>query len=1107
MRHTLALVAALLLAFTGAVVADELEKNFATPPAAAKPQVYWQWINGNVTKEGITADLEAMHRVGIIGALVQTVGGGPPGPMRQMNPQFFDMMEHATREAARLGMTISMHNSSGWAGCGGPWIKPEESMQFVTSSEVVANGPATFNGKLPQPPMTHNFYRDIAVLAFPTPADEQDVVTPENPVTITTDAPGVDAAPLAKGLERDYVEFPGASVERPYYIQAAFAKPVSVRSIRVKVRWARASGGPLQVSDDGVNFRTLRNFELKPEDLAGFVDLPLGDEPVTARFFRLGFKGSHMGLPNLISQIAFSKRSANPELLRKAFYERPHNSRIDIPHLMEKAGQRKVGADSLVRRDAMVDITSALQPDGTLSWNVPSGTWTIVRFGRTSTGATSGGYWNGLDVDKFTPEGVKAGWRGMMQPTIERLGPPVGKALARCEFDSWEVGGQNWTAKMAEEFRARRGYDPTPFLPAMTGRTVESPAITERFLWDLRRTVSDLIAENFFRPFAELCRRNGLESMVEPYYGPFESMICGAQVDIPMAEFWQDSDSDSVKMVSSIGHGYGKRIIAAESFTGEPEKHGRWLDTPYSMKAFGDEMFCRGINQFIFHCSVHQPWTNRAPGMTLGCYGIHLNRCNTWFEWAGPWMQYLARCQQLLRQGRVVADVAYFCGQNVPVVDRHGNPPTPAGYYWDDINADLLMNHAKVVNGRIVLDSGASYAVLVLPPEDPQMTPELLSKIRDLVKDGATLMGTRPTCSPSLQGYPECDRRVQALAAELWGDIDGKAVTQHALGKGQVISGKSLRDVLDKLKVTPDCTAGKDFDYIHLALDSGGDAYFLSNQADHSMQQECLFRVYGKKPELWHPDTGMIEPAPAYAVKAGRVIVPLEFDPRGSVFVLFREPDTTAGHVVTPKHRLTEVGQPIAVEGNWKLSFPPNRGAPASVTLDRLISWPDHSESGVKYFSGTATYEKEVQIPADALGQDRILWLDLGVVKNLAKVKVNGVDLGILWKPPFRVDIASAARAGTNRLEVQVTNLWPNRLIGDEQLPEDIGWSGTFDTRTGQGVDWSQDWPQWLKEGKPSPTGRLTFSTWRHYTKDSPLLPSGLLGPVTLISAERRTRP
>jgi hypothetical protein len=378
---------------------DSLEEGFRQPPSSARPQVYWQWINGNVTREGITADLEAMHRVGINGALVQTVGGGPPGPMRQMNPQFFEMMEYATREAERLGMTISMHNVSGWAGCGGPWVKPEQSMQFVTSSEVVASGPATFSGKLPQPPMTHNFYRDIAVWAFPTPADEGAVVTPDNPVSITTDAPGVDATALADGLGDKFVDFPAASAEKPYYIQAEFAKPVSVRSIRVKVRWDRGSGGPVQVSEDGVNFRALRRFEIKPMDVAGFVDIPLGDEPVKARFFRLRFESSFDRNPNVISQLAFSNRLANPELLRKAFYERPHNSHIDIPKLMEQARQRKVAADSIVRRDALVDLTSALQSDGTLTWNVPPGKWTIVRFGHTSTGATNGGPWNGLDVD------------------------------------------------------------------------------------------------------------------------------------------------------------------------------------------------------------------------------------------------------------------------------------------------------------------------------------------------------------------------------------------------------------------------------------------------------------------------------------------------------------------------------------------------------------------------------------------------------------------------------------------------------------------------------------------------------------------------------------
>ena len=701
----ISLAAALMATSVGAAETspsgDTLAAGFVNPPSSAKPHVYWQWLNGNVTKEGITADLEAMHQVGINGVLVQTVGMWTRGPMQKMDPQFFDMMEYAAREADRLGMKVSMSVTSGWAGCGGPWVKPEQSMQIVTSSEVSVSGPTTFNGNLPQPLTKRDFYRDIAVWAFPAPADEQEVVTADNPVTITTNAPGVDAASLANGMAKNqFVEFPVASIQEPYYLQAEFAKPVSVQLLRIKVQQARASGGLVQVSDDGMKFKTLRNFELKPMDLEGFVEIRMSDEPVTARFFRLEFKNSGYGLGNQISQFAFSNRSTAPGLYLKAFFDRPHNSRMEVPIWMEKARSRKVGSESIVRRDASVDLTSAMQTDGTLKWDVPPGKWTIVRFGHTSTGATAGGPWNGLEVDKVTPEGVKLGWSGMMKPTIERLGPLVGKTLIRCEFDSWEVGGQNWTPKMAEEFKQRRGYDPTPYLPAITGRIVESPDCTERFLWDLRRTVSEMIAENFFRPFTELCRSNRLESMVEPYYGPMESMYCGAQVDIPTAEFWQDSDS------------------------------------------------------------------------------------------------------------------------------------------------------------------------------------------------------------------------------------------------------------------------------------------------------------------------------------------------------------------------------------------------------------------GVKYFSGTATYEKDVQIPAGLLRKEGVLWLDLGEVKNLAKVTVNGQDLGILWKKPFRVDIASAVKAGKNHLEIQITNQWPNRLIGDEHLPEDISYSGKFDPRTGQGIDSTKDWPQWLKEGKPSPTGRITFTTWRHFTKDSPLLPSGLLGPVMLMPYE-----
>ncbi len=1091
------------LVFTPLVAVANLESEFANPPKSAKPQIWWHWITGNVSKEGITADLEAMQRVGLSEAHIFTIGGGAPlGPMQKMDPQFFDMVEFAAKEANRLGLNLSLHNCPGWSASGGPWIKPEEAMQFVTASEVVVTGPMLFNAKLPSPPSKAGFYKDIAVLAFPTPGDEEDVITPENPPTIMTTAPGVDTTPLMTGSGQVFVTFPAPEKGKPYYIQAEFKKPVSVRTLLFKVASGQSFGGDLMASDDGVTFRPLRRrVGLNPVDQAGYVHVSLGAEPVTAQIFRLNCEFSSGQAPVKISEIGFSCRASTPNLMLKAAYRNNHT--IDVAQEMERDSRRKFSSSSAVRKSEMVNLTSALKEGGTLTWNVPKGKWTIIRFGHTPTGKVNGGPWQGLECNKLSPSGMEACWNGMMQPVLNRLDPSIKRTLVNSLIDSFEAGGQNWTAKMPEEFQKRRGYDPTLFLPAITGRVLESPAITERFLWDLRRTIADLFAENYYKPFTDLCHRNGLESMAETYGGPFEAMHCGGQVDIPMAEFWQDKDVSTVKMMSSVGHGYGKPVIAAESFTGAPEKHGCWKDDPYSMKAFGDQMFCWGINRFVFHSYAHQPWLNRFPGMTLGPYGINLNRANTWFEMAGPWMKYLSRCQLLLQQGRAVADVAYFCGQNSPFFwSRNNKPPIPQGYYFDNINADLLLHHARVVQGRIVLDGGASYAVLVLPASDPEMTPELLQKLRDMVRDGASILGSRPTHSPSLQGFPDCDSHVRALAEELWGNIDGKKITEHRLGKGRVVCGKDLKTVLADLQVAPDCRLSDGFEFIHRSFDHG-DAFFVANSADKPIRQECSFRISGKIPELWHPDTGVMEEAQNYRVESDRVVVTVEFDPRGSVFVVFRKP-APPGAGVIERTRKSIAETAMEIPGGWKLNFPPNWGAPDSVNLDHLISWPEHPHPGVKYFSGTATYQKQVEIPASVFGKDRALWLDLGIVRNLAKVKLNGKELGILWKPPFRVDISTAAKSGENMLEVQVVNLWLNRLIGDEQLPEDgMPW------RRSTPASWGRDlvgsvWPQWFIEGKPSPAGRLTFATHRHFTKESPLLPSGLLGPVRLILAELR---
>jgi hypothetical protein len=526
-----------------------------------------------------------------------------------------------------------------------------------------------------------------------------------------------------------------------------------------------------------------------------------------------------------------------------------------------------------------------------------------------------------------------------------------------------------------------------------------------------------------------------------------------------------------------------------------------------------------------------QPWTNRWPGMTMGQWGFHFERTVTWWEQGKPWIDYITHCEFLLQQGRPVADVAYFCGESVPVEIRTGNPATPPGYDYDAINADVLLHRATVKNGRLTLPDGVSYAALVLPPEDPNLTPQLLERIRQLVRDGITVVGPRPQHSPSLAGFPKSDEQVKKLAAGLWGKYDGSNVTENVAGKGRVVWGKSLVDVFAAQKLKPDFEFAGDskearFAYVH-RIAGKADIYFVSNQRTRSDSVECIFRVSGKMPELWHPDTGVIERAPVWHELDGRTTVNLKFDPAGSVFVIFREP-ASGDHVVTAKtdaqwetivdknggllvkatsdgtaefHTTAgktlkavaaNVPAPLELTGIWNLSFPPDWGAPASVSLDKLISWTDHTNDGVRYFSGTATYEKEIEIPSGRLDTSRELWLDLGMVKNFAEVSLNGKNLGVLWKPPFRVNITSAARSGANKLVVKVTNLWPNRLIGDEQLPDDREWNGKQ----------LASWPQWFLDGKPSPTGRLTFTTWHHWTKDDKLLESGLLGPVTLQSAE-----
>jgi hypothetical protein len=1200
---------------------DLLETGFLNPPDSARPQTWWHWMNGNITKEGITADLAAMKHIGLGGATIVNVDCGiPRGPVPFMSQEWREDFKFAVQEANRLGLELCVENCAGWSSSGGPWNTATNAMQRVTTSEVRISGPTNFSAVLPQPRTKLDFYRDIAVLAFPVPEGEGVRMKDAAPVA-TASGDELPGDKLTDGDSRTFIRLPVPQPGQPQYAQLQFQKPFSARTVKITGgRGIPECSGEIQVSVDGTTFRDLRSFAF---DRHGSVvrTVSLGAKPVAAQFWRVQFTSAAATATNIpLAEIELAPRLTIENIDAKAGFN-------GVAVLSARDAGDAV--DGTVHRGQIVDITSKLTADGKINWHVPAGEWVILRLGYTPTGvknhpAPKEG--EGLECDKFSQAALDAHWAGFMQKILDDLGPLAGKTLNSSLVDSYEVGGQNWTENFRQEFQMRRGYDLLKFLPTFTGRVVDNPAVSERFLWDVRRTIADLFAENYYGHFAELCRQHGLMNAVEPYTGPFESLQCGAPADVVMGEFWSGSQGQpSVKLAASIAHIYGKTIVGAESFTATPE-HGRWQNDPYSLKTLGDLMYCQGLNCYVFHRYAMQPWTNHWPGMTMGQWGFHFERTETWWDEGKPWIDYITHCQFLLQQGHAVADAAYFTGESAPVEMRAGDPALPAGYDYDAINADVLLRGATVKDGRITLASGASYAVLILPPDDVNMTPEMLECLRKLVHAGATVVGPRPQHSPSLAGYPKCDKQVKKLADELWGKCDGSHVLEHSDGKGRIIWNKALADVFAGQNLKPDFEFHGDSDATHLAcahrVADEADIYFVSNQRRQFDSADCTFRVSGKVPEFWHPDTGVIEPVPIWSAHTGRTTVRLDFEPAGSVFVIFRHSADGMEHVVTvsgnpsdessagpkleiqraiytatdgtngmdvttklsqlardgqlvvevkndvfgvdpavnrakelrvdytldgqPGHATAQEGETLAlpaatsgqppqwetivaaggspvvkawgngrvelrtdsgkvlradaadlpapqeVTGAWNLSFPPNWGAPPSVTLDKLISWTDHTNDGVRYFSGTATYEKEIEISAGRLGAGREVWLDLGAVKNFAEVFLNGQSLGVLWKPPFRVNVTAAVKPGVNKLAVKVTNLWPNRLIGDEQLPPDCEWDGKQ----------LKAWPQWLLDGKPSPAGRLTFTTWHHWTKDSPLLESGLLGPVTLRTSE-----
>ena len=1061
------------IAFATRAVAS-LETGFANPPAQTKPWCYYYWISDNISKDGITKDLEAMSRVGIGEALIGNIflDEQPAGKIKVLTPEWWELIRHAMREGERTGVNIGLFNCPGWSQSGGPWIKPEQTMRYLATSETRVTGPQKFSAKLNAP---NAQFQDVAVLAFPAPQNDADVLSAHSPrVTVTPEVAGAEK--LVDGNLKTAVELPlgkGAN-NNSVTVDIELASPLTARSLQiVPSDEAFGAEAELLAQDAAGKFLTIRKFKCDRSNMATGVGFrPRG--PVTISFlattsqhFRVVFSGMFgRGKRAELAEINLSGAARLESFIEKQLGKMNATPLPMWDTYLWKTQAEPDSAKLAVPVSDVKNISMKLAADGTLTWDVPAGDWIIQRIGMTPTGMSNSPAspeGKGLEVDKMNRDLAKFHFEHFIGEALKRIPASDRKAFKQVVGDSYEMGSQNWTDGLEKDFQKRYGYDPKPWLTVLSGRIVGSATQSERFLWDLRRLVADRVATDYVGGMCAAANANGLGLWLENYghWGfPGEFLKYGSQSDRIGGEFWVTGELGSIecRAASSCANTYGKQFVSAESFTGGPA----FQDSPRDLKVRGDWSFCEGINHVVLHVVIQQPTDEKFPGINAP-WGTEFNRHNTWYEQSKAWVDYERRCCWLLQQGWRATDVAYFIGEDAPKMTGVRNPELPTGRDYDYINAEVIEKNLAVKNGMLVLPHGVSYRVLVLPKLNT-MRPAVLRKIRGLVKAGATVMGEPPTQSPSLENFPKCDAEVQRLATELWGE-NLAASGERQLGKGKIIWGKSLTEVFAETQ-TPadieyrDATADAKFLFTHRAL-LAAEIYFVSNQKDRSEQVNCAFRVSGKQPELWDAVSGDRRELTEWSEQGGQTIVPLTFASKQSWFVVFRH----AGKPVADGVKNFPALKTVATLGEkWDVSFDPKWGGPEHAEFAQLTDWITRPEDGIKFYSGKATYRTTFELSEIPDGK---VFLDLGAVRDVAVVRVNGKDLGTLWTAPWRVGISSVAKLGSNSVEITIVNPWNNRLVGDAKLP--------------------------VAERRTS----LSMPT---VTAKTPLQSAGLLGPVTVQS-------
>lgn len=1072
-KHTkyISLLIVFLLSMSATAFAQQsrsqkLYSGFKNLPDTIQTSVYWYWVSDNISKEGVIKDLESMKKVGINRAFIGNVGldDTPYGKVKLLSNEWWDIMHTALKTATRLGIDIGIFNSPGWSQSGGPWVKPEQSMRYLTSSSQMVKGPSRFNQKLSAP--TEQF-QDVRVIAYPAPKGYNSTIIKNKPVI--TSGPSVTAINnIMDGDENTVVEMPA---NKPVEVTIATTDAFTARSITIypahKMMYFE---GDVQVFNNSA-YQTVRHFKIDRSNdnlnvgFAPYSPAVISIPAATSKKFRIIFdkESEHCAIAELkISELPEIENYSEKTLAK--MYQTP------LPYWKEYqwAAQPVVdNGDYLIDPKKVIDISKYMAPDGTLNWVVPGGNWIIMRSGMTSTmvpNSPAAPEGRGLETDKMSKKHIAEHFDAFLGEIIRRIPAADRKCFKVTVEDSYETGGQNWTDGLIEQFKNTYGYDPTPYIPTMNGQVVGSVEMSDRFLWDMRRFIADQVAYQYVAGLREVSHKNGLTTWLENYghWGfPGEFLQYGGQSDEVAGEFWSEGELGNIenRAASSCAHIYGKNKVSAESFTCGFYGYSRY---PATMKQRGDRFFTEGINNTLLHVYIEQAYLDKIPGINAN-FGNEFNHNNTWFNYLDLFITYLKRCNLMLRQGSYVADVAYYIGEDAPKMTGVRDPELPLGYSFDYINAEVINNRAKVVDGKLVLPGGMSYRLLVLPKLET-MRPEFLRKLKTLVNQGLVVLGPAPNRSPSLQNYGTADKEIQNGAAELWGDINGTTIKIHKYGKGLVINGMDTQQTLDLINVIPDCKFNADGQalFIHRKI-AGGDIYFISNQTDKNISLNTTFRVQGKSPELWDPVTGSARNLPSYKQEAGVTTVPLKLAPYQSSFIIFRNAGSK-GTAVSEALNYPDQKIVADISSQWKVTFDAKRWGPAKpVMFDKLTDWALRPDDSIKYYSGTARYHHTFKGPKIDKGQHIVL--DLGMVKAIAKVKVNGVSVGGVWTAPYQLDITSAVKPGLNTLDIDVANTWVNRLIGDSRL---------------------------------SPEQRKTWTNVNIYTPTSPLEPSGITGPVSI---------